>query len=98
MKSTSKKRYYLDINSTAPLCRAFYDKEQGWLNFSNPSSRHRSGRVSKKIINQTCDFLFDHFNLNSEQFDIVFHSGASEGLQQLFLSANSQKRAVHWSE
>lgn len=81
MKLTNN-RLYLDYNATAPLDDAVLEwLSKGVFPFGNPSSIHNSGKQSKKLINQTRDFLFDQFELHDHS--LFFHSGATEGINDI---------------
>lgn len=71
-------RLYFDYNATAPISEFVMDwLKQGNLPFANPASFHYSGQKSKKIIEETSDFLKKTFHIDHE---IFYHSGASEGI------------------
>lgn len=102
MKLTNKSRIYLDYNATAPLALSFAEwiKTSGVLIFGNPSSRHLTGKKSRKLIREATDFLFTTFNLPQDQFDCYFHSGATEALNSLMkgfaLKCMQQKKQAHY--
>lgn len=75
-------RLYLDYNATAPLATSVSNWiASGALPFGNPSSLHTSGKISKRHINETTEFLKDMFGLS--HFDILYHSGATEGINDI---------------
>jgi cysteine desulfurase len=75
-------RLYLDYNATAPLAESVTDWfSKGALPFANPSSIHTSGKLSKKLITKTKDYLAEAFGLND--FEVFFHSGATEGINDI---------------
>lgn len=51
---------------------------------ANPSSIHASGKKSKRFIRETEDLLFNTFGLDSNDWFLYFHSGATEGINNLF--------------
>jgi cysteine desulfurase len=72
---------YLDYNATSPLAELVKTKiGQGNLFFANPASQHQAGKAAKKAINQASSFIYEHFNLTSATHRLVFHSGATEGV------------------
>jgi cysteine desulfurase len=74
-------RLYFDYNATAPLSPSVLAwLRQGNLPFANPASSHYSGQNSRKVIEETSDYLKKTFNLDH---DIFFHSGASEGVNTI---------------
>ena len=78
-------RYYLDFNATSPLSIKVIDfLKSGDFLFGNPSSLHSTGKKSRKVINDTSLYLFEKFSLNSSQFNLIYHSGASEGINAFF--------------
>lgn len=83
-KSTNNQRLYLDFNATSPLAppvREYLAK--GDFLFGNPASLHASGKRSKRAISDVRDYLYKNFELKEHDFDLYFHSGATEGLNQL---------------
>jgi len=78
------KRTYLDYNATTPLAPSVLEamSSHRW-SFGNPSSVHTEGKRSRRGINEVRDFLYDTFSLNEEAFDLVFHSGATEGMNTI---------------
>ncbi len=97
MKLTNN-RLYLDYNATAPLDEAVFKwLTEGVFPFGNPSSIHNSGKLSKKLINSTRDYLFKVFKLHEHQ--LFFHSGATEGINDIIkgfcLKSMSLKENFH---
>ncbi len=72
------KRLYLDCAATFP---SLYKKN---YHFLNPSSLHFEGRQAQKFYFQTSEFLYNFFSLSPKDYDLIFHSGATEGLQSLY--------------
>jgi cysteine desulfurase len=73
------KRFYLDHNATTKPVDSFVsDLAAGKVAWANPSSAHKSGKDALKQINSTKKKIFDFFNLSSDVFEIIFHSGATE--------------------
>lgn len=73
------KRFYLDHNATTSLNSDFVqDLAKGQIPWANPASAHSSGKSALKFINKTKIQLFEFFNLNTNEFNIIFHSGATE--------------------
>ncbi len=74
---------YCDYNSSAPLSEnlrgVFFD-----LPFANPSAQHQAGKRSLKLINTTSRFIKEFFN--SSDYNILYHSGATEGSNQCILT------------
>jgi cysteine desulfurase len=78
-------RFYFDYNATSPLAKRVTDYlHSGDFLFGNPASLHASGKKSKKIINETIEYLYLLFNLKTETHKLFFHSGASEGINTIF--------------
>ncbi|EQC46437.1 aminotransferase, class V [Bacteriovorax sp. BSW11_IV] len=81
MKLTNN-RFYFDYNATSPLAESVTSwLSSGDLPFGNPSSIHSSGKLSKRYINETREFLYQTFGLND--FRLFFHSGATEGINSI---------------
>lgn len=73
-------QFYLDYNATTPLNEGFLkDLAQGKIPFANSSSQHSLGKSAAHYIQEVKDYLFRYFHLSKDEFDIVFHSGATEG-------------------
>lgn len=80
-------RIYLDTNATSPLAPAL----KAWLAkgdflFANPASQHGSGKKSAFALDEARDFLFELYSLQSKDFDLYFHSGATEAVNTFFIS------------
>lgn len=77
-------RIYLDYNATAPVSTAVLEalSKGGW-SIANPSSVHASGKKARREISRVSDYLYETFGLSDNHFDLVFHSGATEGVNSL---------------
>lgn len=85
MEKSINSRYYLDYNATSPLAKSVkHFLASGDFLFGNPASVHSTGKKSKKYINETSDFLYNLFQIAPENFSIIFHSGATEGINSFF--------------
>lgn len=84
-------RINLDYNATSPLAnkvKAFL--ASGVFIEANSSAQHSSGKQSKKSINQNVQQIKNILK-NSNDYEFIFHSGASEGcnlILQGFAKAN----------
>jgi len=69
---------YLDYNATAPLRKNVIKKIQNlkFEEFGNPSSVHKIGRNSKKIVEEVRRNILS--TLKAKNYDLVFTSGATE--------------------
>jgi cysteine desulfurase len=69
---------YLDYNATAPLHKNVIKKIQSLKSedFGNPSSVHKTGRNSKKIVEEVRRNILSI--LNAKNYDLIFTSGATE--------------------
>jgi cysteine desulfurase len=69
---------YLDYNATAPLHKNVIKKIQNlkFKEFGNPSSVHKIGRNSKKIIEEVRRNILS--TLKAKNYDLIFTSGATE--------------------
>lgn len=77
-------RFYFDFNATSPVDDAVRQRLQsGDFQFGNASSLHASGRAARKVITETSQYLLNLFNLSATH-DIIYHSGASEGINTYF--------------
>lgn len=78
-------RIYLDYNSTSPLAKSVIDfLAKGDFPFANPASIHKSGKQSRKLINQVTNQIFNTFGLDSKVYDLIYHSGATEFINTFF--------------
>jgi cysteine desulfurase len=74
-------RLYLDYNATSPLSQSVIDwLKSGDVLFANPSSQHSSGKATRKLINESRSFINSTFHQNEKDVNLVFHSGATEGI------------------
>jgi len=69
---------YLDYNATAPLHKNVIKKIQNlkFEEFGNPSSVHKIGRNSKKIVEEVRRNIL--LTLKAKNYDLIFTSGATE--------------------
>jgi cysteine desulfurase len=69
---------YLDYNATAPLHKNVIKKIQNlkFEEFGNPSSVHKIGRNSKKIVEEVRRNILSI--LKAKSYDLIFTSGATE--------------------
>jgi len=75
---------YLDYNATAPLAESVLElSAKGSFFGSNPSSLHSSGKSMRKEIARVTAYLKSVFHLDH---NIVFHSGATEGVNSVVFS------------
>lgn len=75
-------RIYLDHNATTPLRPFAKDAIRVAVDYiGNPSSTHKDGRFMRKKIDEVRDKIADFFGVESSR--IVFHSGATEGLNSI---------------
>ncbi|MCP4912109.1 MAG: aminotransferase class V-fold PLP-dependent enzyme [Oligoflexia bacterium] len=80
MERLISSRIYLDYNATSPFAPSVLDwLAKGDLLFGNPSSVHSVGKKSLRGMNQVKEYLFKTFGLSDNDYDIFFHSGATEG-------------------
>lgn len=85
MNSTSQ-RLYLDYNATSPFSESVKQfLREGDFLFGNPSSVHYTGKLASRYMRETKEYLFDLFRLEKD-FKLVFHSGATEGINLFFRS------------
>ncbi len=87
----NKKRVYLDYNSTSPYAeRLIKFLRIGDFSFGNPSSTHSTGKVGRRIINDSSHFILKSLSLDNSH-KIFFHSGATEGINTFFNSSQLSK-------
>ncbi len=105
LEKSISNRFYLDYNATSPLAKSVSDfLAKGEFSFGNPSSLHAEGKKSKFQINQTSEFLFNTFGLSKNEFDLLYHSGATEAVNTFFKGnaflhfKKGEKAAFYFSE
>lgn len=49
----------------------------------NPSSVHATGKKARRSVNEVREFLYQTFGLDEKEFQLFFHSGATEGINSL---------------
>ncbi|MDP7319249.1 MAG: aminotransferase class V-fold PLP-dependent enzyme [Bacteriovoracaceae bacterium] len=77
-------RIFLDYNSTSPLAENIKNfLADGDFFNANPSSQHLAGKKVARKIKEATDFFFDYFGLSQKEFNLFYHSGASEGINTL---------------
>lgn len=88
------KRIYLDNNATTYLdprvATVFMHALQEWQ--GNPSSVHSAGREAKAVLNRARKTLADA--LGVKPAEIIFHSGATEGLNGLLRMLTGQGHLI----
>jgi cysteine desulfurase len=78
-------RYYFDFNATSPLAPSVTEwLAKGDFLYGNPSSVHDSGKRSRRRLDEVSEYLFELFQLSADQFHLIYHSGASEGINMIF--------------
>ncbi|MGZ3788018.1 MAG: cysteine desulfurase family protein [Bacteriovorax sp.] len=78
-------RFYFDYNATSPLSKKVIGfLQSGEFLFGNPASLHQTGKKARKHINEASDYLFQTFSLNPLDFHLIYHSGATEGINTFF--------------
>ena len=83
MKLTNN-RYYLDLNATSPLADSVKEYlARGEFVFANPSSGHSEGKIAKRLIMDTSDYLYGLFNFSETDFKLFYHSGATEAINSI---------------
>lgn len=88
-------RIYLDTNATSPLAPAVKSwLVEGDFIFANPASQHSSGKKSAFALDEVRDFLFELYSLNPKDFDLYFHSGATEAVNTFALSGSKLADAL----
>lgn len=82
---------YFDNNATTPLC---VEAQKAWLEVSafpmNESSVHQMGRLAKARLMQSTEIFHRYFENPTAQ--IIFTSGATEGINTFFASFCFQKK------
>lgn len=78
-----RERLYLDYNATSPLAKSVLQiLASGDFPFANPASQHSSGKLARKSINEVVSYFKNIYSLG-EEYDVVFHSGATEAINLL---------------
>lgn len=85
MEKSISNRFYFDYNATSPLSKLVVDYlHNGDFLFGNPSSLHQTGKKARKIINEANSYLYVLFGLKQNGHRLIYHSGASEGINTIF--------------
>ncbi|EDV29543.1 uncharacterized protein TRIADDRAFT_20006, partial [Trichoplax adhaerens] len=75
---------YLDNIGSALYCESqlenYLQELKGQL-FANPHSRNASSKQTLQMIDQMRDRILDHFNTNSDDYRVIFTSGATDALK-----------------
>ncbi len=80
-------RIYLDINATAPLAPAVKSwLARGDVFWANPASQHSSGKRAAYELELCRDDLFTRFSISEKDFEVFYHSGVSEAVNNFVLS------------
>jgi len=80
-----KNKNYLDYNATSPFSKSVISfLGKGDFPFANPASLHSFGQESRKLINCAKDSIFKSFSLSEKAYDLIFHSGSTEGINLAF--------------
>jgi cysteine desulfurase len=83
----SLQRIYLDYNSTSPLSPVVIDwLKRGEVFWYNPSAQHREGKKAHAFVENFKADHFKFFSLPESEFHFIFHSGSTEGFNQLIFS------------
>jgi cysteine desulfurase len=89
----TNKRIYLDYNSTSPLAPSVKEwLAKGDFVFANPASVHTSGKQTNRYINETSEYLCHLFGNSTAQFELLFHSGGTEGINTFIKGFAAQKQ------
>jgi cysteine desulfurase len=84
LEKLTSKRHYLDFNATSPFAPSVSEwLAKGDLLFANPSSVHATGKRGRKFLNEARAHIYKTFQLDPKEFHLIFHSGASEGVNAL---------------
>lgn len=95
-RAMGPERIYLDYNATAPLSPSVL----GWLKsadlieFANPSSVHMTGKKVKSEIRKTKEKIFKYFDLDPDEYSLIFHSGATEAINWFLLDQKEKGHAL----
>lgn len=80
-------RTYLDYNATAPILEEVLEEiRTGAWPMGNPSSVHTCGKKAKRKMGEVKSYLYDLFQLGEREYELFFHSGATEGINSLIKS------------
>lgn len=89
-------RIYLDYNATSPLSQKVIDfLGKGDLPFANPASIHTTGKSVRSLIEKNKTTILETFG--AQNFNIVFTSGATEGINTVFNSLGKDDALLYAS-
>ncbi|MCG7547789.1 aminotransferase class V-fold PLP-dependent enzyme [Pseudoalteromonas sp. Of7M-16] len=98
MNTSPSAQIYLDANATTPVLTSISDSvmQSMTINFGNPSSSHIAGLTAKNLLEQTRQL--GKRLIGSKDGELLFTSGATEGIQTAIVSAlNQYLQTVHKS-
>lgn len=85
---SNEKIIYLDNNGTTHLCKEAKSAMKEWIDvdFGNPSSNNKLSMKSKKLINDTKEYILNHCGITDNSYEVIFTSGGSESNSFIFRS------------
>ena len=88
-------RIYLDYNATSPLAPSV----KGWLAkgdllWANPAAQHSSGKKTRARLDEVAQLLHGTFKISTSVHSLVFHSGATEGINSWVLGHALQEKIL----
>ncbi|MCQ2794547.1 MAG: aminotransferase class V-fold PLP-dependent enzyme [Bacilli bacterium] len=66
------------FNRHDDVLKVFLDASKEY--FANPSSTHRLGHLANRAYQKAAQDVLQAFHLNSQEYEVIFNSGASEGI------------------
>ena len=78
-------RIYLDYNATSPLAPAVKRwLAKGEFVWANPAAQNSAGKEARARLDEVIRYLHKTFHLASTTHRVIFHSGATEGINAFF--------------
>ncbi len=95
----SQNRIYCDYNATSPVApNVLEGLSLGEWPLGNPSSVHATGKKARRGLNEVRQFLYQTFGVKEQDFQLFFHSGATEGINSLIkglaLKVTKEKKSL----
>lgn len=83
-KQNKQKLIYLDNNATTFMPQEVKDVMIAGMDQGNPSGKYTIAQKSRHVIDRTKEYILDICGVNSEDYVVVFTSGASESNNYVF--------------
>lgn len=95
-KPSNSELIYFDNNGTTKLCNEAIKEVTKWLsNYGNPSTDCKLANKSKEMINCGKNYILKHCGVNSNNYSVIFTSGATESNCFILRSMSSAYQKIN---